>query len=127
LGQTDVFSASPSLASRTASPRVIRSSFSRACDIESQTKNPTRNSIATMGMLSGFLTMRTKLGSSSDTRRNASATPATASATRGFQKARYRRARKNTIAATVMKISGAVTKLTSCLKASTTFGGFPAS
>jgi len=88
LGQTEVFSASPPLASRTASPRAIRSSFSRACDMASHTKNPTRNRRATIGMLSGFLTMRAKLGSKSDTAKKlAPANPAT-SATRGFQKMR---------------------------------------
>ena len=60
-GHTSTFSLSS--ASCGGSPFSARKSFSRACFMEYQRKNGTRNNSAVIGMLSGLNTMRRKLAS----------------------------------------------------------------
>src|SRR5258707_7263488 len=82
----------------------------------SHRKKPTRNSMATMGTLSGFFTMSAKFGSSMDTPRKATARMPMIAAGRERQIPRVRRASRNRMAATVMKISGAVSALMTSLR-----------
>ena len=97
----------------------MRSSFLKAWYRLSQTKKPTMNSMATMGTLSGFLTMSAKFGSSMETAtKTAAATPPTR-ATRGVHSRFTRRDRKKPMATNVMNSSGLVRKLTTSLRKST--------
>src|SRR5918994_347353 len=85
----------------------------------SHRKKPTRNSMATMGMLSGFLTMSRKSGSSMDTPTNRAPRMNPTAATRGCQTARRLIAKKKRMAASVMKMGGSVRKLMASLRALT--------
>src|SRR5262245_59429741 len=76
--------------------------------------------MATMGMLSGFFTMRAKSGSSMETPTKMAARVNSTAATRGRQTARVLMATKKTMATRVMKMGGLVRKLTTSLRAFTT-------
>ncbi len=77
----------------------------------SQRKKPTRKSMATMGTLSAFLTMRAKLGSRIDTSRKSTPRAPIESATLGFQKALKRREARKSTEAMLMKSQGVVRAL----------------
>src|SRR5262245_36339931 len=89
-----------------------------ACHMLSHQKKPTRNSMATMGTLSGFLTIWAKFASSIDTPRKATAARPRAPMTLGRQTAVYFRDRKRAALARVMKSQGAVRALTVPLRSS---------
>src|SRR6266571_1771458 len=92
----------------------------------SQRKKPTRKSMATMGTLSAFLTMSTKLGSRIDTSRKSRARVPMVRATFGFQNALNRREARKRNAARLMKSQGVVRALIAPFRSST-MGPLPSS
>jgi hypothetical protein len=97
----------------------MRASFSWAWWRASHMKKPTRNNMATIGMLSGFLTMSAKSASSIDRPRKIA--PRIPSAIQIFGRHHPGRPMltSSRIAASVMKIGGLVSQLTTSLRNST--------
>src|SRR5450432_1087376 len=85
----------------------------------SHRKKPTRNSMATMGTLSGFFTMSAKFGSSMDRPRKTTAAMAMIVAGFARQNPRERSAHRKRMAATVMKMRGSVAALTTSFRPET--------